>query len=193
MVRYRRHRWFGGLLVSGALIAVTGPAVLAQVATESASESQPVPEFQVIWTGLLSTSQMPADDSQQLSLRRRGISTIVNLDEAMFDVGRYGFESFLWVALPAGTAPTQAQAERFLRFIQQPDNQPAHISGSLREARATLVALLRYAVDGMPLENALAEGQRLNLGAALPLQHVEWLRSWAATRPPGSHRRPPRP
>jgi hypothetical protein len=189
MVRYRRHRWFGGLLVSVALVAVAGPAVLAQVA-EQASESQPVPEFQVVWAGQLSTSQMPADDSQQLWLRGRGINTIINLDDAMFDVGRYGFESFLWVALPAGTVPTQVQAERFLRFIQQPDNQPAHISGTLRESRAAMVALLRYAVDGVSLENALAEGQRLNLGAALSLQRAEWLRRWATTRPPGSHRRP---
>jgi hypothetical protein len=173
------------------LIVVTSPAAgWAQVPEAPAPPVPPVPEFQVIWPGQLTTSQAAADDSQQIWLRRQGVNTIVNLDDAMFDIGRFGFESFLWVALPAGTVPTEVQAERFLRFIQQADNQPAHISGSLREARATTVALLRYAVDGLDLGSALAEAQRLNLGAALPMQLVGWLQSWAATHPPGSHRRP---
>jgi hypothetical protein len=182
MVRYRRHRRLGGLLVLAALIAVASPAA-------AQAPAPPIAEFLVIWTGVLSTSQAAADDSQQLWVRGRGVNTIVNLDTAMFDIGRYGFDSFLWVALPAGTAPTEVQAERFLRFIQQPDNQPAHISSIARDTRATMVALLRYAVDAWSLETALAEGVRLNLGAALSLQQVEWLRAWAATHPPGSHRR----
>jgi hypothetical protein len=183
MIRDRRHRRLGGLLVLVALLVVAGPAA-------AQAPGVPVAEFVTVWTGLLSASQAAADDSQQLWVRGRGVNTIVNLDEAMFDIGQYGFESFLWVALPAGTAPTKVQAERFLRFVQQPDNQPAHISSSLRETRALMVGLLRYAVDGWALGNALAEAQRLNLGAALPTQLAEWLQNWAASNPPGSHRRP---
>jgi hypothetical protein len=179
MVSFRRHWWLGGLLVFVALLAVAGPAQ-AQV---------PVAGYEVVWTGLLSMSQAPADDSQHLWLRGRGVNTVINLDQAMFDIGRYGFESFLWVALPSGRVPTTVEAERFLRFVQQPDNQPAHISSSLPAARAIMVALLRYGVDGWSLANALAEAQRVNLGAAPPLQMVEWLQAWAATNPPGSHRR----
>jgi hypothetical protein len=188
MVSVRRHRLLGGLLVFVPLIALAAPAVAwAQRA------GAPVAEFEVIWDGLLSTSQVAADDDQWLWLRGQGVNTIVNLDEAMFDIGQYGFESFLWVAVPAETAPTQVKVERFLRFIQQPENQPAHISGQLRDSRAIMVALLRYAVNGWSLGNALADAQRLNLGAALRLEQVQWLRSWAATHPPGSHRRvPPR-
>jgi hypothetical protein len=185
MVSFRRHRRLGGLLVFVPIIAVAAPAVAwAQGA------GTPVAEFEVIWDGLLSTSQVPADDSQWLWLRDRGVNTIVNLDGAMFDIGRYGFESFLWVAVPSATAPTPLKAERFLRFIQQPENHPAHISGRLRDSRATMVALLRYAVSGWSLESALVEGQRLNLGALLSPQQAQWLRGWAAAHPPGSHRRP---
>jgi hypothetical protein len=157
--------------------------MLAQVA------GTPVAEFEVIWTGGLSTSQAPADDGQRQWLRGNGVTTIVNLDDRMFDVGRHGFESFLWVPLQPAAAPTDAEAERFLRFIQLRDNQPAHILSGARDARGIMVALLRYAIDGWSLADALAEGQRLNGGTALSLQQVQWLEGWAATRPPGSHRR----
>ena len=182
MVGYARRRRVGGLLVFVALILVAAPAA-------GQGAGVPAAEFEVIWTGLLSTSQAPADDSQQLWLRGRGVDTVVILDDAMIDVGRYGFDSFLWVPLGTGTVPTVVQAERFLTFIQQPDNQPAHISGSLRAARALLVALLRYAVDGWSLDDALREAQRINLGSPLPPQMSAWLRAWAVPHPPGSYRR----
>jgi hypothetical protein len=184
MVGYARHRRLGGVLVFVALIAVAAPAA-------GQSAGAPVAEFEVVWRDVLSMSQAPADDAQQLWLRGRGVATVVILDEAMIDTGRHGFDSFLWVALPAGMPPTAVQAERFLKFIQQPDNQPVHISSSVRETRALMVALLRYAVDGWSLDNALREAQRLNGGSALPALLAQWLQTWAVPRPPGSHRRLP--
>ena len=144
-------------------------------------------EFEVIWDGRLSSSRVPADDSQWAWLRARGVNTIVSLDDTMADVGKYGFESFLWVPLGAGVPSTEVEAERFLRFIQRRDNQPAHISGS-GDRRAVMVALARYAIDGWTIESALAEAQGLNGGAPLASRQVEWLLAWAASHRPGSHR-----
>jgi hypothetical protein len=149
----------------------------------------PVAGLEDVWAGRLSVSQAPADDTQWQSLRVRGVNTIINLDEVMFDVGRYGFESFLWVQLGAGAPPTEAEAERFLKFIQDLDNQPAHISSATSDRRAIMVALVRYAVDGWALDRALAEGRRLNGDADLSPEHVAWLMGWAARYPAGSHRR----
>jgi hypothetical protein len=103
-------------------------------------------------------------------------------------VGQHGFASFLWVPFQAGAVPTEELAERFLKFIQMADNQPAHISSAASDRRATLVALVRYAIDGWALEAALQEGQRLNHGMALSSQQVEWLLGWAGRYPPGRHR-----
>jgi hypothetical protein len=107
----------------------------------------------------------------------------------MFDVGQHGFASFLWVPLGVGAVPTHEEAERFLNFIQDADNQPAHISSATSDRRASMVALVRYAIDGWTLDQALAEGQRLNHGVALSRQQVEWLLAWAGRYLPGGHRR----
>ena len=144
--------------------------------------------FEVIWAGRLSTSETPADDSQWGWLRAQGANTIVNLDAVMYDFAKYGFESFLWMPVGAGQAPTDEGAKSFLKFIQSCDNAPAHISGGARDGRATLVALLRYAIDAWTIEAALGEGQRLNCDAPLSPKQVTWLLGWAESHLPGSER-----
>jgi len=131
-------------------------------------------------------SATPADGSQWWWLRGQGANTIVNLDAEMYDFAQYAFESFRWMPLGAGEAPTAESASSFLTFIRSCDNQPAHIVGGARDGRATLVALLRYALDGWTLEDALGEGQRLNGDAPLSPAQVTWLQDWAASHPPGS-------
>jgi hypothetical protein len=106
----------------------------------------------------------------------------------MFDFARYGFDSFLWMPVTGGKAPSDKEARTFLKFIQSCDNQPAHMSGGTRSARALLLALLRYAVDGWTMQDALREGQRLNRGAPLSSEQVTWLLGWAASHSPGSER-----
>ena len=147
-----------------------------------------VPGFEPIWDGRLSTSDVPASDSQWWWLRRQGVNTIVNLDAVMYDFAQYALESFLWMPLGAGQAPTDEGARSFLKFIQLCDNAPAHIAGGAQDGRATLVALLRYAIDAWTIEDALGEGQRLNGRTALSSEQITWLLGWAATHLPGSER-----
>lgn len=149
----------------------------------------PIADFQVIWDNLFSISGVPLDDSQWRWLRGQDVNTVVNLDDGMYDFAQFGFESFLWLPLGADGAPTDVEAEDFLEFIQDSDNQPAHISSAAGDRKATMVALLRFAIDGWSLESALAEAQRLNQGAALSPGQIQWLLGWAATHLPGSHRR----
>jgi hypothetical protein len=165
------------------------PSVAAvPAAIALAVDGPPAAELEVIWDGALSSSRAPADDGQWRWLRGLGVSTIVNLDRVMSDFRKYGFASFLWVPLGPGEPPSDEAAARFLKFIQLDDNQPAHLSGAARDARATLVALLRYAIDGWTIDAALAEGERINGGAPLWPDQVAWLRGWAASHRPGSHR-----
>ncbi|PYV15388.1 MAG: hypothetical protein DMG21_15190, partial [Acidobacteria bacterium] len=161
-------------------------AVAATMAGASPLDGTPTPGFEIIWPGRLSVSETPANDSQWWWLRGQGANTIVNLDAVMYDFAQYAFESFLWMPVGAGAAPTDETATGFLKFIRSCDNQPANISGGAQDGRATLVALLRYAIDAWTIEDALGEGQRLNGGVALSPEQVTWLLGWAATHVPGS-------
>jgi hypothetical protein len=152
-------------------------------------KATPPVDFHVIREGRLSSSLAPANDRQWRWLRGQGVNTIVHLDGAMVDFAQFGFESFLWVPLRAGEPPTEEEAERFLRFIQLGENQPAHLSGAAADTRGVMVALARYAIDGWPMEAALAEGRRLRgVGLSLSTPQVQWLLRWAADHAPGSHR-----
>ncbi|PYU96739.1 MAG: hypothetical protein DMG08_01545 [Acidobacteria bacterium] len=172
----------------GRLQAEAGSVAAATAVGAPTLDGSPVAGFEVIWAGRLSTSETPADDSQWWWLRGQGVNTVVNLDAAMHDFAQYGFESFLWMPVEAGKAPTDEGAKSFLKFIQSCDNEPAHISGGARDGRAALVALLRYAIDAWTIEAALAEGERLNGGVPLSPEQVMWLLGWAATHLPGSER-----
>ncbi len=166
----------------------SGSVTAANAAGTSLLDGTPVGGFGLIWPGRLATSDRPATAGQWQWLRGQGVNTIVNLDAVMYDVVQYGFESFLWMPVGAGQTPTGEEAASFLNFVQSCDNGPAHISGGASDVRATLVALLRYAVDGWPTEAAIAEGQRLNGGTPLTQDQVTWLLGWAATHSPGSDR-----
>jgi hypothetical protein len=153
-------------------------------------EGAPVANYGAIWNGRLSRSETPSDVAQWRWLRAQGVNTIVTLDHQRINFGKFRFENFLWIPLDHGATPTDSQAERFLKFAQNPDHQPVHMQAAGGNDRiATLTALIRYAVDGQPMEAALAEAQLLNVGQELPPRQQEWLRTWAVDHEPGSHRR----
>lgn len=57
------------------------------------------------------------------------------------------------------------------------------------KSRAGLMAaLVRYAIDGWPLEKALEEAKLYRKGKGLRPKYVQWLTQWAASHPPGSYR-----
>jgi hypothetical protein len=52
-----------------------------------------------------------------------------------------------------------------------------------------MVALARYAIDGWPMEKALAEAKTYRGGEDLARFRIEWLQKCAAAHKPGSERR----
>jgi hypothetical protein len=48
--------------------------------------------------------------------------------------------------------------------------------------------LIRYGIDGWPLDRALAESRTYRSGENLPEERLAWLESWAAKHKPGSYR-----
>jgi len=150
----------------------------------------PVPNFGVIWEKKLTRSGQPRSPEGWTWLRRQGVRSIVNFrTENDVDYAGVGFEHVLWLPFEASKPPKDADAERFLALVRDPDNWPAHIhcKGG-RDRTGLMAALVRYAIDGWPVERALAEARSYRGGANLAPHYVAWLRRWAAGHEPGSHR-----
>jgi hypothetical protein len=162
----------------------------ARSSTRVPVEEVPVANFGFIWDSVLSWSDTPMDEAQWRWLHAQGVNTVVTLDDQKADYGKFGLDNFLWLPLDIGAPPTDIAATRFLRFIQALDTQPIiniHAAEG-RDRIATLVALIRYAIDGQPMDAALAEAHLLNEGQALSPAQEEWLVSWSVNYGPGSHR-----
>ena len=138
----------------------------------------PVTRYGVIWDDKLSRSGMPEDDGGWKWMRDQGVNTIDNFrQENDVDYGKFGFESFLWIPLSGGRMPTDTDAEKFLRFIQDTDNSPVHLQcAEGKDRTGMMAALARYAVDGWSMDDALGE-LGLYLGnEELPARQLDWLR-----------------
>jgi len=156
----------------------------------AAAGDGPMRNFGVVWEHKLSRSGMPTGDSGWTWLHEQGVRSIVTFRrENDVDYPRLGFPNTLHIPLSKRIFPTESQARRFLSFIQDPANQPVHIHCEAgRDRTGMMTALARYAVDGWPLEKALAEARTYRGGKDLEAARVEWLRGWAATHPPGGAR-----
>jgi len=150
----------------------------------------PVPNFGVVWEKRLTRSGQPRRPEGWTWLRRQGVRSIVNFRAENDDDAGAGFEHVLWLPVKKSRPPREADAERFLAFVRNPDNWPVHVHCKRgRDRTGVMVALVRYAIDGWPLERALAEARSYRRGADLAPYYVAWLRRWAAGHEPGSHRR----
>jgi len=142
--------------------------------------------YATIAGGRLSRSGQPNSAGWRY-LRSAGVRTIINLRMERDDARRLrdlGFRGYLHLPIPDGLPPSQAQAVAFLRFIGDPGHWPAHVhclTGIQRSG--ILAALVRYAVEGWMVEQALSEARAYLLGPTRP--QVRWLRRWAARHAPG--------
>lgn len=163
-----------------------------QVSTPRGPEPKgSVPKYGIVWPGKLTRSGLPKKDDGWKWLRAQGTKTIVNFRERNdVDYKKYGFVGFLWIPLVKGQMPTEKEADKYLNWIQDPANQPVNIEcAEGRDRTGMMAALARYAVDGWSMEEAINEASLYRKGKPLSADRIEWLRRWAATRPPGSYRR----
>jgi protein tyrosine/serine phosphatase len=127
-------------------------------------------------------------------LRRYGIASIVNLREERYDDGArllagLGFSSYLHLAIDDHAAPTDAQAAAFLAYVQDQRHWPVLVHCAEGKGRTgVLVALVRYAVDGWSIDQALAEANNYTAELALSDAQRAWLARWARHHAPGDQR-----
>jgi protein tyrosine/serine phosphatase len=151
----------------------------------------PVPRFGIIWDGKLTRSGKPKEAEGWKWMRERGVKTIVNFRASNdVDYKSYGFADHLWIPLDNGRLPTEAEAEKYLAYIQEPANQPVNIQcAEGKDRTGMMAALARYAIEGWPLEDAINESSLYRRGELISDERIGWLRDWARKHPPGSHRK----
>jgi protein tyrosine/serine phosphatase len=148
----------------------------------------PLRRFGVVWPHQLTRSGLPRSDQGWIWLRTQGVRSIVTFrTENDVDYRKFGFERVMHVPLSGSVMQTEETAAEYLKFIQDPANQPVHIHCSAgRDRTGMMAALARYSIDGWALTRALDEARQYRDGKELSPRRVAWLRAWAKAHPPGS-------
>jgi Tyrosine phosphatase family len=191
-MKIQQARSFGTYRTSSIVLlaAVAFTAAYPQRAEQNVIRDSPMARFGVIWRNQLTRSGLPRDDQGWMWLRQRGVRSIVSFrPENDIDYRKFGFEHVLRLPLTRSVMPTQDQALEYLKFIQNPANQPVHIHCSAGVGRTGMMAALaRYSIDGWTLDRALDEARRYRGGKELSARRMAWLRAWAKSYPPASFR-----
>ncbi|MDP2728306.1 MAG: tyrosine-protein phosphatase [Dehalococcoidia bacterium] len=152
----------------------------------------PIAHFGVVEQGILYRSAQPSEADYRWLLSR-GFKSIVDFRQEKGDrrdqVLGLGFQNYLWLNIEDETMPTDEQAERFLDFVTDSKNWPilTHCKVGLGRT-GTMAALVRYAIDGWPMEKAIKEARLYRGGVDLVPSQMAWLKHWAAEHPPACHR-----
>lgn len=151
----------------------------------------PVHRYGVIWPGKLTRSGVPKGDEGWRWLRAQGINSVINFRQRNeVDYKSYGFTNSLWMPLHDNRKPTAKEVDSYLAWIQEPSNQPVHIQcAEGKDRTGMMAALVRYALDGWSMDDAINEASLYRKGKPLSDDRIKWLREWASAHPPGSERR----
>lgn len=150
--------------------------------------------FSIPVPGVLSRSGQPTADEFRW-LKENGWKSIINFrvdrekdsyvsDLDIANLNEIGL-AYLNIPIKDGGTPSEEQAVQFLKFITDPKNQPANIHCAAGTGRTGLMAALyRYAVQGWPMDKAIAE--KSSFGSDNETQK-KWLEKWASNHSPGEY------
>ncbi len=190
MISDRGYRIGATLLALLLLFAGAVAAADKHSSGRSHTNGAPLENYGVVWEKKLTRSGLPVDDTGWHWLRGEGVKSIVTFrDKDDVDYGKFGFASVLRIPMDGRHLPSEEQAEGFLKFIQQSSNQPVHIHCSAGKDRTGMMsALVRYAIDGWPMDKAMEEARQYRRGQPLMPSMVLWLTEWASKHKPGSNK-----
>ena len=143
--------------------------------------------FAVVVPGVLARTGTP-DEPGFTWLKTHGWKSVVDV-RTTDDTTYSGFVAnrfeYLWLPVNSAAPPTPDQARTFLCFVTNVANQPvlAH-DNSGAERVSVFVALYRYAVQGWPMDVAVAEEKLY--GDSLSVDQLTFLQAWSNQYPPGT-------
>lgn len=152
----------------------------------------PIVNFGEVTPGLVYRGGQP-DDAAFRWLKEQGFKSVVCMrkehDDGAEAMEKAGFR-YLYLPVVNEDAPSDKQAETFLRFAANPENLPLFVHcGSGIGRAATMAALVRYSLDGWGMGLALSEARRYR-PFSFPLvgRQRAFLNKWAKTHAPGAMR-----
>jgi len=154
--------------------------------------SPPIENYGVVEQGILYRSAQPSK-GQYRWLLSQGFKSIVSFRRETGNqadqVLSSGFENYLWISIEDETNPSDEQATQFLAFVTDSSHWPILIHCKVGLGRTgTLAALVRYAVDGWSMDEAIREAKLYRGGVDLVPSQTDWLLDWEARHAPGSYR-----
>jgi protein tyrosine/serine phosphatase len=163
------------------LAAVAIGASYWQLIEQAHSKQGGLINYGVIWPGQLTRSGLPHTSQGWTWLHQQGVRSIVTFrTENDINYRQFGFDRVMRLALSDSVMPTEEQAVRYLKFIQDPGNQPVHIHCTAGRSRTGMMAaLVRYSIDGWTMDRALEEARQYRGGKQLSGRSIVWLRAWA--------------
>ena len=186
----RRTKAFGtyGIPMLVLLATLVAGAAHWRSVEQDAYRNGSLKSYGVIWPHQLTRSGLPRTDQGWMWLRKQGVRSIITFrTENDIDYRKFGFEHVMRLPLTGSVFPTEETATEYLKFVQDPANQPVHIHCTAgRDRTGMMAALVRYSIDGWPLTRALEEARQYRDGKELSSRRVAWLRAWAKSHPPGS-------
>ncbi len=152
----------------------------------------PIENYGVVEQGILYRSAQP-NKGEYRWLLSQGFKSIVSFRRETGDqadlVLSSGFENYLWISIEDETNPSDEQATQFLAFVTDSSHWPILIHCKVGLGRTgTLAALVRYAIDGWSMDEAIREAKLYRGGVDLVPSQTAWLLDWASRYAPGSYR-----
>jgi protein-tyrosine phosphatase len=151
----------------------------------------PIQNFGIIEEGIVCRSAQPNNEEYRF-LVTQGFKSVISFRREVGNEEKrilaLGYKYYLHLDIEDENQPTNQQAEDFLAFVTNKQHWPIIMHCKVGVGRTgTMAALIRYAVDGWTMEQAMEESLYYRGGIRLVTPQVRWLEDWAATHPPGSH------
>ena len=152
--------------------------------------------FAIPVPGILSRSEQPTLDEFRW-MKENGWKSVVDFRQDGEKDNQYAVDSklpgfnelglrFLSLPIKDGGNPTNEQADQYLKFVTDPQNQPANVHCAAGIGRTGIaVALYRYSVEGWPMDKAIAESSLYT--KSLGKTQQKWLQKWASNNAAGAY------